>query len=280
MKWIDTHVHIFSRNSEAASKGPLLKSRNDLNDADGYLAELESQKPDGVVVVDFSKSENSEHVIEGVQDLKARQIPVAGVIKGDVKYPKTAQWLEQDEIQAIRVYAKEGVPSLDGDAWQNLFSVLRAQNKHVLVFGAYTNIAATVAQIPQDIAVVIDHLGLPSLDDVEGYEVLLQALKERGNVYLKGPGYRTSLEVEKIIPLVRKAKELLGSEALMLGATDGPFAGPIVDPKSPEKGKPLADFINYQTVQQYTATLAEGVSDDQQEQEQLLYGNAKRFYKF
>jgi predicted TIM-barrel fold metal-dependent hydrolase len=178
------------------------------------------------------------------------------------------------------VYAKEGVPSLDGDAWQNLFSVLRAQNKHVLVFGAYTNIAATVAQIPQDIAVVIDHLGLPSLDDVEGYEVLLQALKERGNVYLKGPGYRTSLEVEKIIPLVRKAKELLGSEALMLGATDGPFAGPIVDPKSPEKGKPLADFINYQTVQQYTATLAEGVSDDQQEQEQLLYGNAKRFYKF
>ncbi len=281
MRWIDTHVHIFSKNDSDNSGMPLLFARQALNTSDVYFDVLGDKKPEAVVVVDFSMSKNSEHVINSLDDLKAKGIKAAGVIKADLNEPRTYEWLKRKDVKGVRFYAKDSTPDLSGEKWADFFAGVKSNGQHALVFGGGTHLLGLVKQIPADIAILIDHLGLPKIDGAdENFNLLLDFAKERGNVYFKGPGYRTSMDVEKVKPIVKKIVAKLGVEKLMLGASDAPFAGPVLDPSPEYAGKKFAEVMDCDKVLRFTSELAASAGNDDVDVEKILCGNAKRVYGF
>lgn len=283
MKWIDTHVHLFSENKGNNEGMPRLKGEQ-LNTADNYLSLLSNNKPEAIVVVDFSKAPNSEHVINSLDELNEKQVPAAGIINGDIKNEKTFEWIQRPDVKGIRLYAKTSVPDFEADKqrWDELFSIVRQNNKHILVFGSGEYLLQLVKKLPTDITIVVDHLGLPDVFNEEGdrnFSQLLNEAKERQNVYFKGPGYRTSLNAETVRPAVKAIIDAVGVNKVMLGASDGPFAGPVLDPAPEYEGKKFIEVMDYNKVLEFTSSLAETANDDNAK-DKLLYSNAKDLYGF
>lgn len=282
MQWIDTHVHIFSGDKSANEGVPLLHDNDALNTADEYLKALGENKPAGIVVVDFSKSKNSEHVIASLDDLKARGVKAAGVIKADINDLRTFEWIKRADVKGVRLYANITTDlSADAEKWNKLFSEVINGKKHVLVFGSGSQLLNLVRQIPEDATILIDHLGLPDLAGEDAnFNSLLELAKERGNIFFKGPGYRTSLDLNIVRPIVKKIAGYVGVDHIILGASDGPFAGPVLNPSSENEGKNFGEVINYPKVLKYIEGLASGVSNDDSDKKKMFFENANRIYGF
>ncbi len=281
MNWIDTHVHLFSKKAENENV-PLVYSRGKINSPELYFELLGSNKPAGIVVVDFSKSKDSQHVIDALDDLKNQNIPAAGVIKGNLDDARTYEWMQRDDIKGVRLYAKDKTPDLSGEKWSAFFEKIRENGQHILVFGAGEYLLGLVEQIPADIIILVDHLGLPAIfgeSEDENYNKLLSFAASRGNVYFKGPGYRTSLDVNKVSVIIKKIVEKLGAEKLLLGASDGPFAGPVLDPAPEYEGKKFGEVIDYDKVIKFIENLA-STALNEQEKKDALHNNAKALYGF
>ena len=244
-------------------------------------------------MVHFSKAPDSVHVIETLDSMGKCTLPMVGVIKADVTDPRCFEWILRDDIKAVRVYAKESMPDFsDKAAWDKLWNLVRSRNKHILVFGQAPYLRNTIAQLPQDIPLVIDHLGLPDVTKGASdpdFRGLLSDMKTRNAtaapVYYKGPGYRTSLDVHKVQPFVTAIAETLSVDRLMLGASDGPFAGPALEEDVRFHGKPLSTLVDFNWIYNYTAQLAEGVADAlslnmQDVMFRTLYRNAAELYGF
>lgn len=292
-QWIDTHVHLFPESDSKKELPRLSFFGNQVNTPSVYRAANGDNKPAGVVVVHFSKAPDSVHVIETLDGMGECRMPIAGVIKADVTDPRMFDWILRDDIHAVRVYAKESVPDFsDKAAWDKLWNLVRSQKKHILVFGNAPYLHETIKHLPQDIPLVIDHLGLPDVTkgaSDPAFRTLLADMKTRHKtaapVFYKGPGYRTSLDVHKVQPFVNAIANALGVEQLMLGASDGPFAGPALEADVRFHGKPLSTLTDFTRINAYTAALAKGVAKalDLNEQDVLhrtLYGNAAKLYKF
>jgi len=95
---------------------------------------------------------------------------------------------------------------------------VRTNDKHTLIHLFKT--------VPSPVVIALDHLGVKPGELDPGEPVLqemLQAARSRGNVYFKGPGYRTALQTEGAVPLVCEIIRICGAESIWLGATDAPF---------------------------------------------------------
>lgn len=273
-KWIDTHVHLFP---EPAEGWPTLAEHGDRPCTPRhYLGILDGSAPQGIVVVHFSKAADSQHVIGALDTLKGKR-PAVGVVKAaDLA---VFDWILRDDVKGVRIYAKESVPEFtDVQRWNRLWNLVRSKNKHILIFGDPEKLRKTIPQLPQDIPLVIDHLGLPDAahgaNDAQ-WNALLSEMQTRNKnsapVYFKGPGYRSSLRVEEVQPFVNAIVRKLGVERLMLGATDAPFAG-----------MPKGDL---HWIRDYTYKLAVGAAtglglDEEDTVDALLYGNAAELYGF
>lgn len=280
MPWIDTHVHLFSE-KDNNNDIPLLYPLNALNTSDNYLKALNENKPLGIVVVDFSKSKDSQHVISSLDELKQKNLKSAGVIKANLQDERTLKWLDREDVKAIRIYAKESMPDLSGEKWADVFAKLKEKSKHILVFGEGKNLVGTIKQIPDNIVILIDHLGCPDINNKdESYEDLLEIAAKRRNIYFKGPGYRTSLDVEKVKPIVKKIVEKVGVDKLMLGASDAPFAGIVSDTSLEYANKKFCEVMDYQKVMDFIQKLSDSVSANETDVQKILYGNAKELYGF
>ncbi len=282
MRWVDTHVHLFSSHGDNADM-PLVFAKKALNTADLYLEILGEQKPEGIVVVDFSKSKNSEHVVQSLDELKKKGVKAAGVIKADLGEPRTLQWMDRADVRGIRLYAKESVPNLSGDEWEKAFAKVKKNKQHILIFGSGENLIATIKQVPEDIVILADHLGLPDVFSTNGdptFRDLLALAKKRGNLYFKGPGYRTSLDVEKVKPVVKAIVEAVGIDKLILGASDGPFAGPVLEPTPQYDGKKFGEVMDYNKVISFISELASSVANNGAEKDKILCDNARKLYGF
>ena len=284
-KWIDTHVHIFP--SSAPAEG-LPKAKYGVNTPANYRKGNKPARPSGVVVVHFSKAADSRHVVKALDEMTRSgcKMPKTGVIKADVTLPETFQWILREDVGAVRVYAKESAPDFsDKAAWNRLWNLVRSQKKHVLVFGGAPYLRDAIANIPADLPLVIDHLGLP--DATKGgndpyFNALLSDMVTRNKnsapVYYKGPGYRTSLDPKKVQPFVNAIIKKLGADRLLLGASDGPFAGPVTETDVRYAGKNLTQIVDFDWIHNYTNLLAAGAKETGATADQLLYTNAAHFY--
>jgi len=277
-RWIDTHVHLFPDNENGLSP----KNASGINTADIYFSSLHKNVPEAVVVVDFSMSETSDHVITSLDALKKKQIKAFGIIKGNLTDERTIGWLKREDIKGIRIYAKDSVPDTSGDAWREVFKILENNNKHLLIFGASKYVSQVIEQIPTGITILVDHLGMPNVfcegKDIE-FSQLLEISRKRGNVYFKGPGYRTSLDISKVKPIIGKIVATLGADKLLLGASDGPFAGAVLDPSPQYAGKKFDEVMDYDKVIKFINQLANSVANGVYT-DKLLYGNAQKLYGF
>lgn len=278
MRWIDTHVHMFS----ADENGPLLLAKNSQNTADAYFSCLNDKKPEAVVIVDFSMAETSDHVINSLDSFKEKNVPAFGIIRGNLNDTRTEEWLKRDDVKGIRLYAKDSVPDVSGEKWAGIFRILEKGKKHILVFGSSRNVAELITKIPSNIPVLIDHLGLPNIFSSEkdhDYIRLLETARKRDNVFFKGPGYRTSLDITKVKPVVNKIIANIGADRLILGASDGPFAGAVLEPAPEYAGKKFDELMDYTKVIKFVNQLAKSVANGKYA-DKLLYANAKKLYEF
>lgn len=292
-QWIDTHVHLFPESDAQKELPRLAFAQNQVNTPSVYRDANANCRPSGVVVVHFSKAPDSVHVIETLDGMGDCKMPIAGVIKADVTDPRTYEWILRDDVKGVRVYAKESAPDFsDKAAWDKLWNLVRSQGKHILVFGQAPYLRDAIAQLPQDIPLVIDHLGLPDITKGASdpdFRALLSEMKSRNAnaapVFYKGPGYRSSLDTHKVQAFVNAIAEALGIEQLMLGASDGPFAGPALEADVRYHGKPLSTLVDFDWIHNYTTTLAKGVASAHSLNEQdvvfrTLYRNAAELYGF
>lgn len=292
--WIDAHVHLFPESDGKKDLPRLAFFHDRVNTLSAYHVANGNNRPSGVVVVHFSKAPDSQHVIDTLDGLPHSCKPhFAGAIKADVSDPRTFSWIKREDVKAVRIYAKESMPDFsDKAAWDRLWNLVRSQGKHILIFGSAPYLRPAIQQLPQDIPLVIDHLGMPDAEkgpNDHNFRTLLSEMKSRdrnaGAVYYKGPGYRSSLRVEKVQPFVNAIADALGTERLILGASDAPFAGPAQEADVRYHGKPLVALTDFAHIAAYTASLARGIAKalGQNEQDVLartLHGNAARLYGF
>ncbi len=276
LRWIDTHVHLFSDNDN----GPVLLSKKSQNTPDAYFSALGSKAPEIIVIVDYSMAETSENVIASLDTLKEKNVKAFGIIKGNLGDERTKEWLKRPDIKGIRLYARDSVPDISGVKWKEIFEILKQENKHLLIFGSSKNTAELIEKVPNSITILVDHLGMPNIyssgKDID-FIKLLEIARRRGDVYFKGPGYRTSLDITKVKPVVGKIVAMLGADKLLLGASDGPFAGPVLDPSPEYTGKTFAEVMDYSKVIKFITELAKSVAGGAYS-DKLLYGNAKKLY--
>lgn len=92
-----------------------------------------------------------------------------------------------------------------------------------------------------DLTVALDHFGLAAgqADPSEpGFRSVLETAAARGNVFFKGPGFRTSLDPSGTAPMVETILRICGPESVWLGATDAPFLW-----SDAASGRPLQELI-------------------------------------
>ena len=290
-QWIDTHVHIFTE--ETAGETPVMINGG-INDVPAYVKGLSAHKPAGTVIVDFSKAVTSDHVMTTLEPLTKAGISAKGIIRGNIDDVRTFDWIKQPEVAGIRLYGKGSIPdfSENKEKWDQLFALVRQYGKHICLFGDPSWIRKLVAQLPNDLTLLLDHLGMPNAHEGENqhdYAQLLADLSSRFKagqpVYFKGPGYRTSFEPNKTVPFMVKIIEMFGESQLMLGASDAPFAGPVVEQGGKFSGKKNQEVIGYDSVLDYLNSLIELTAARSNKsfemlQMQLLYSNAQKLYQF
>ena len=88
------------------------------------------------------------------------------------------------------------------------------------------------------------------------------------------------MHVLELILLVRQIVQSVGIERLVLGASDGPFAGPVLDPSPEYAGKKFGEVMDYAKVIQFTEELASAASNDDAGKQKVLCDNAKEIYGF
>jgi predicted TIM-barrel fold metal-dependent hydrolase len=292
--WIDTHTHLFTE----ATKGehPALIDGK-VNTVDAYLKGFATTLPQGIVVVDYSRAASSEHVMVTLRDLLARGIAARGVIRANIHDSRTEEWLKHPQVAGARLYALAEAPDIIGNkaAFDRLFTQLRSRKQHLCLFGKPALLRQMLAQIPEDITLLIDHLGVP--DAAQGsnhydYNQLLADLAARNKraggagVFVKGPGYRTSLEPKRVVPFLSLLIEKLGESQILLGASDAPFAGAVMESFAPFAGKQNTDFMGYDKIIPWLQIVINLLAaeyprkSEEMWQAQLLYHNAERLYGF
>lgn len=241
---LDAHVHFYTAHdleSVAASLPYSLPSPHPLKE---YLDTLinAGKKPFLLNNVHLSILPDSENVFASFLELDQLQqsqperyggIRLVGTIMADPTYA-TSQRLNHPQVAGIRIVLHNAKPdSVTADAystqaWKDLFSRLQPHHHiHIYACEAESNLRV-LRQLPKHITVLIDHLGTCHPErgtDETAYVALLEEAKARGNVYFKGPGYRTSIHPAVAKPFVEKILQYLGPQRLLLEATDAPHVG-------------------------------------------------------
>lgn len=272
---IDSHVHLYSSTDLARVASALpyaLPAPHPLAD---YLDRLLDAGIAPVVVnnVHLSILPDSENVFESFSELARLQqldpvryanIQLVGTIKADPSYA-TANRLAHPQVVGVRLVLHDARPEsvaddlYRGSAWEALFDRLQPrQHVHLYAQEAETNLRV-LRQLPQNCRVVIDHLGSCHGSrgaDEPSYVALLAEANRRGNVWFKGPGYRTSLDPQVTASFATQIVRQVGADKLLLDATDAPHVGQAPD------GTAYANVLNPLVTYAFVDTVARWVSAD------------------
>lgn len=244
MHRIDTHVHFYTRDDLARVAGNLPYALPAPHPLTSYLDRLIvlGLTPCAINNVHLSILPDSENVFASFAELESLKtqnperyghIELVGTILADPAYA-TAGRLAHPQIKGIRIVLHDATADSVGDQayatpdWQQLYNRLRPdQHVHIYAKSAAVNLKV-LRQVPTHVVVMLDHLGTchPELgaDDAD-FSALLREARRRGNVYFKGPGYRTSIDAAIAAPFAARIVREVGDDRLILEATDAPHVG-------------------------------------------------------
>lgn len=270
---IDAHVHLYTAADLARVGSGLPYALPEPHPLGAYLdALIDAGTPPTLVNnVHLSILPDSENVFASFDELAALRardparygdIQLTGTIKADPGYADAVR-LSHPQVRGVRIVLHDAPPetvaedAYAGDAWRALFARMRPdQHIHVYAQEAETNLR-TLRQMPAGIRVVIDHLGTCRPErgvDEPAYAALLEEARRRGDVWFKGPGYRTGVDPEAVAPFALRIVETLGPERVLLQASDAPHVG------NDEQGRPYAEHFTPSSALAFTERLAEIVA--------------------
>ncbi|MFJ3485960.1 amidohydrolase family protein [Pseudomonas sp. NPDC090202] len=241
---IDSHVHFYTSRDLSRVAGSLPYTLPEPHPLTTYLDQLidNGVVPALINNVHLSILPDSENVFASFEELKQLQaahpqryagIRLVGTIKADPQYA-TAERLNHPQVIGARIVLHDARPETVGDndfsdaAWTAFYNRLQPhQHLHIYAKEAQTSLRV-LRQIPETVRVVIDHLG--SCHSERGtaepaYIALLAEAQRRGNVWFKGPGYRTSIHPEVTAGFAIQIVRSVGADKLILEATDAPHVG-------------------------------------------------------
>ncbi|MER9545280.1 amidohydrolase family protein [Mesorhizobium sp. M0437] len=270
---LDGHVHFFTASDLEVVAGRLPFALPVPHLLSNYLAQLAKSgvAPKLLNNVHLSVLPDSSNVFASFEEMEALraqwpgrydEVRLVGTIKADPTYA-TAERLSHPQVVGIRVVLHDAPPesisdhAYGGSDWLALLARLRTdQHVHVYAKEAETNLRV-LRQIPDQIRVVIDHLGTchPERgEDEPSYHALLQEAGRRGNVWFKGPGYRTSTKVDEVVPFVRAIIKAVSADRVLLSASDAPHVG------TDNEGVGFASHYNSVSALEFCEALASSVS--------------------
>lgn len=284
---IDFHVHLYTADDLPINAGELPYRLPEPLPVKTYLDSLieAGYKPDLVNNVHLSILDDSENIFRSFEELKRLQaehpqrysgIEMIGTILADPDYA-TIERLSHPQIKGIRLVLHDACPesitphTYSGDDWQALYARLR-RDQHIHIYAQEPEANLRVLkQIPADRAVVIDHLGTCRLErgpQDRFYQALLEEARSRGNVWFKGPGYRTANTAEQTAPFTLEIIKRLGHNRLLLECTDAPHVGTDRD------GQAYAALFTPVSVLQFARSLADITARENHISEQALLNAA------
>jgi predicted TIM-barrel fold metal-dependent hydrolase len=214
---------------------------------------------------------DSQNVFASFEELKNLQagnparyggIKLVGTIKAEPVYA-TKERLEHPQVIGARIVLHDAKPqtvsSTDycDEQWLAFYArLLPHQHVHLYAKEAETNLRV-LRQIPDDVRVIIDHLG--SCHSERGptepaYVALLAEARRRGNVWFKGPGYRTSVNPMEVAAFVTHIVGAVGADKMLLEATDAPHVG------TDNNGVPYAELFDSFDAFDFVDAVAQQVS--------------------
>ncbi|VVN32669.1 hypothetical protein PS662_04966 [Pseudomonas fluorescens] len=241
---IDSHVHFYTSQDLRRVAGSLPYTLPEPHPLTAYLDELITAgiTPEVINNVHLSILPDSENVFASFEELKQLQatnpqrygdIKLVGTIKADPVYATRAR-LAHPQVIGARIVLHDARPEtvsatrFSDEQWSAFYArLLPHQHLHLYAKEAETNLRV-LRHIPDDIRVIIDHLG--SCHSERGstepaYLALLLEAGRRGNVWFKGPGYRTSVSAEETARFVTQIIGAVGADKVLLEATDAPHVG-------------------------------------------------------
>jgi predicted TIM-barrel fold metal-dependent hydrolase len=241
--FIDCHAHFYAQEdldrvvTELPYKLPKPHSLKD------YLDQLEKHniKPSSIMNAHLSILPDSENIFRSFKNLNQLQamdsqryggIKIFGTIKADPQYA-TLSRLRHPQVKGIRFVihdktADEIKGKYNSAEYKTMYQRLRA-DQHIQINAMRPKAALEmIKQLPEHVIVAIDHLGMWYPFDKtqkKHHDELLDLAKERGNIYFKGPGYRTDIDPKFAIDFATKIIKNVGPDKLILSATDAPHIG-------------------------------------------------------
>lgn len=274
-KKIDSHVHFYTSGDLHRVADLLPYKLPEPHPLTDYLDRLIDAgiTPALINNVHLSILPDSENVFASFAELKSLQatnplryggIRLVGTIKAEPAYA-TAERLAHPQIIGARIVLHDAKPEMVADTrfsdgqWQAFYARLLAhQHLHIYAQEAETNLRV-LHQIPRHVRVVIDHLGTCHSErgtTEPAYVALLALARERGNVWFKGPGYRTSVDPGQAARFVTQIVCAVGADKILLGATDAPHVG------TDKQGVPYAELFDLSKAFNFVDAVALHVSKE------------------
>lgn len=243
-KRTDSHVHFYTSQDLRRVAGSLPYSLPKPHPLTAYLDTLIDAgiAPTLINNVHLSILPDSENVFASFEELRNLQaanplrygdVRLVGTIMADPAYA-TRERLAHPQVIGARIVLHDAPPHSISDTrfsdglWSAFYARLLAhQHLHLYAREAETNLRV-LRQIPSEVRVVIDHLGTCHSErgiTEPAYIELLSAARERGNVWFKGPGYRTCVHPEETARFVMQIVCAVGADKILLEATDAPHVG-------------------------------------------------------
>jgi Predicted metal-dependent hydrolase of the TIM-barrel fold len=275
IKRIDSHVHFYTLQDLRRVAGSLPYTLPEPHPLTAYLDTLIDAgiAPTLLNNVHLSILPDSENVFASFDELKHLQaanplrygdVKLVGTIKAEPAYA-TQERLSHPQVVGARIVLHDARPETVSDAqfsdgqWSAFYGRLQPhQHLHIYAKEADTNLRV-LRQIPRDMRVIIDHLGTchSERDITEpAYIALLTEARERGNVWFKGPGYRTSVYPEETARFVTQIVYAVGADKILLEATDAPHVG------TDNQGVPYSRLFNLNNAFNFVDAVAQHVSTE------------------
>ena len=275
IKRIDSHVHFYTSQDLRRVAGSLPYTLPEPHPLTAYLDTLIDAgiAPTLLNNVHLSILPDSENVFASFDELKNLQaanplrygdVKLVGTIKAEPAYA-TQERLSHPQVVGARIVLHDARPETVSDTqfsdgqWSAFYGRLQPhQHLHIYAKEAETNLRV-LRQIPRDVRVIIDHLGTchSERDITEpAYIALLTEARERGNVWFKGPGYRTSVYPEETARFVTQIVYAVGADKILLEATDAPHVG------TDNQGVPYSHLFNLNNAFNFVDAVAQHVSTE------------------